>query len=317
MMGMTVRGAAFLKLQVFDARSYRVKEDMQTLPDEIRDAVHAALRLQSFYQRWSHEHFVVRGPWDILRQMQGDRVIVIELQAPASASNSTIIAASIVWEYDLPIVVGAEPQAIRFLEVGTQRCVLNGFNLQQVLNSVSLMSSLIHDPQGIYFGAVYATNDRTIDNVIRHMDYVPWDTPPAALTCMLNHRTGTERTVKRIRFFRANLGSVFSAARCIDDLFRNRVRTRKQKSSRQDQAGVGQAIDELDLSCDTTLFTPLVRYSQRILALQPKDRATLKIALENPSIGDDFLMWNDAGMIPEVASQTCSFSSWWKALTGR
>jgi hypothetical protein len=315
---MTQRASAFLKLQVFDVRSYRVEDDMHSLPNEVRDAVQAALRLQSFYQRWIHEHFVVRDPWEILRQMQGHRVLVVELQVPGSPPKEQIVAASILWDYELPVLVGTAPQPMRFLEVGTQRCILNGFNIQQVLNSISLMNSLIHDPQGIYFGAVYASNDRTIDNIIRHMDYVPWENPHSTLTCMLNHRAGTARTGKRIRFFRANLESVFSAARCIEELARTSVRTRKQKSSvERSESSAAPELEELSLRCEGTLLAPLLHYSRRVLELKPTDLATLKDALENNSIGDDFLLWKHAGEKAEDAVLSCTFSSLWKRITAR
>jgi hypothetical protein len=308
------RGSAALKLQALDVRSYREENDLHSLPNEIRDAVQAALRLQSFYQRWRHEHFVVRDPWEILRQMQGHRVFVVELETPQGRDQSAIVAASILWDYDLPVLVGTAPQAMRFLEVGTQRCILNGFNIQQILNSVSLMTSLIHDPHGMYLGAVYAANDRTIDNIIRNMDYVPWDAVPAALTCMLDHRAGTARTGKRIRFFRANIGSVFAAATCIADLAANPIRPRKHKPSAEQVQAALPDFDELEFYCDAALIEPLVHYSERIIEQRPADLIALRTALENPTVSEDFLMWNDQPIGAQIENNPGILLALWRRI---
>jgi len=308
------RGSAALRLQVLDVRSYREENDLHSLPNEIREAVQAALRLQSFYQRWRHEHFVVRDPWEILRQMQGHRVFIIEVETPQGRHQSEIVAASILWDYDLPVLSGTAPHAVRFLEVGTQRVILNGFNIQQILNSVSLLNSLIHDPHGIYFGAVYAANDPTIDNIIRNMDYVPWDAVPTTLTCMLDHRAGTARTGKRIRFFRANIGSVSSAARCIADLAANPIRSRKHKPAAEQAQAALPDFDELEFYCDAGLIEPLVHYSQRIIAQQPADRAALRTALENPTISDDFLIWNDRPAGAQIENSPSPLLALWRRI---
>jgi hypothetical protein len=288
------RGSALLQVNVLDTRSYRNAQDFHTLPAEIVTAVTRTLRLQSFYQRWRHDMFLVRDPWEILRQMQGHRVFVIELQCGPQSPESQIVAASVLWDYDLPIASGEALKAMRFLEVGTQRCILNGFNIQQILNSVIVLTSLIHDPHGIYFGAVYSANIPSIDNLLKHMDYVPWDSPPDALACMLGHRLSGGVKGKRLRCFRANVKSVHSAARCIVDLAASRVRARKQRSGAATPDDAFPEFDEIEFVWEETLYAPLLHYAERILAMQPNDREGLKAALENPSISDDFLLWYDS-----------------------
>src|SRR6266511_5753449 len=123
----------FIRSQVFDTESYRSEEDLENLPSQVTDALKSALQLQAFYQKQRTNTFLVKELWDILRQMHGQKVFVVDLD---QNGKSQIVGASILWEYDFPVLTNGLPRIVRFLEVGTQRVILNGFNIQQLLNSI-------------------------------------------------------------------------------------------------------------------------------------------------------------------------------------
>jgi hypothetical protein len=192
---------------------------------------------------------------------------------------------------------------LQLFEVGTQGCTLNGFNLQKVLNSFTLLDALINDPSGLYFGAVYTDNEITVENLIKNMKYIPWPLTevPATLACKLNHRSAIVESGKQLRYFRANVESARSAAKCVVDLMetpRRSIRSRHAAASSPSDADLAD-ITELLFKFDAG-FKPILDHAQRILDRPPKTLDDLKVTLGNQLIDEQFLLWRTPGFSASV-----------------
>jgi hypothetical protein len=178
--------------------------------------------------------------------------------------------------------------------------MLNGFNIQQLMNSITLLDTVIHDPVGLYFGGIVTGNADSLNNVLP-MKYIPWPQAnvPQTLDCEVRHHARTETTGKNVHYFRAGFEALDLATECVLNWADNPVRVRRAKPPKPSQSTGASRPDpfsdvaQIELVMEPGLFAPVAHYARRIANAQPKTLSDLKVALENDLISDEFFVLND------------------------
>ena len=313
-------GHLILRRLAFDTRAYRAREEAARLADDARSAMAEALRLHEFYKSGPKDRLMVPDPSDILRQMQGQKVLIYELETEPwrGSLEREIVAASILLDYELPVPDDTSFRMARFLRVGMQYCVLNGYSIQQLMNSVTLFDTLIHDPTGLYFGGIVEGNDVSLRNVLA-MGYEAWPQSqvPRTLDCEVRHRAGTSRTGKNVQYFRAGINALTLAAENILDWRETSIRTRRTRGSAAPRPEPHDDILHLAFSPEPRFIEPILHYAQRAKEQRPRTLDELKAVFENDSISDNFIMWGSTAPDTGIARILPFPQALWRKLFGQ
>jgi len=281
----TTRHRLHLTRQVFETEGRVSKSDADMLPTDVRDAVLNAMRVATFYENYPTEMIMPRDVTQILRQMDSQVVFTFELEL---TGGKEIVAACIVWDKEWPVIDG--PDAIRiskFLETGTQQCILNGFNLQWTLNSLTLLRSLLHDATGCYFAATYGDNDPSIGNFLGPMKFLEWDAVPGTLRqWRMHHLEEHNETHRGVRWFRPNIATVVAAAERVVEMSTTRVQKRKESKETRKYPDVL----EVEFCYDESMLDPILESARKISRTRPATVQELLKIIELPSIDPDFLI---------------------------
>jgi hypothetical protein len=271
---------------IFDVEPRKSAQAVDYLPNTVRDAVLAAMRIQLFYENNKTDMIMARDVAQILRQMQTQKVCTCEMH---HAGESQIVASSILWEYELPIVKpDGRLEVVNFFEAGTQRSVLNGYNFQWTLNSYTLLYAILSDPTGVYFAATYGDNQESIGNFLNRMKFKEWTDIPSSLLCVrIHHLEMDKQTHRGVRWFRPDVETVVCAAERVIEMTDSPVQTQKKRHL---ESPTELVIPEIEFHCEKQFENAVIFYARQILEQRPQTLAELRRTLQNDDISDSFLL---------------------------
>jgi hypothetical protein len=245
---------------------------------DILDSVLQAMRIAAFYDVHKSHMVMPKDATQILRQMQSQIVFTCEIDRPEAEGRVQIVGAGVLWDREWPTINSSgDIEVCRFLEAGSQRVCLNGYNLQWSLNALTLITTLVSDPAGIYFAATYGDNAPSIGNFLNNMKFKEWNDVPRTLSTWRMHDLKVHHQEARgVRWFRPSAATVIAAAeRIVAAADTPLMRSDKGTLLSAANGKPEQQVPAIELEYDPSVSKHILQSCRDIIKSKPRDAAEL------------------------------------------
>lgn len=204
---------------VFDNDIDYLEQPTQFTEQRFTSAMATALAVARFYKKNRDEDVMEKDTLTVLAQMAKRNVYTAELEEVSPSTGihkNEIIATSMVSDFYFPININGNLKTQVFLEAGGMRCLLNGFNIQKIMNAIRLIDNLSNEPNCFYFCATYGDAKDSPRN-LNKMGFSESENIYEELKEYRKYQIGSEIN-RGIRFFRPNLLLIKSFCKIITQL---------------------------------------------------------------------------------------------------